>query len=526
MSPTRRGFLAATCGLVVPVAAGVGRPAPAQAAYVSDGHGHSARQAWGSGKPGAPGVGDEVYPGLGNGGYKADSYAVDLTYAGAAKPVDGKVTMTAQATQDLSRFNLDAAGLTIRSVKVNASAATFTQSGEELVVTPAKALRKGGVFVVQVEYSADPAAIPPPAGGWVVTDDGFATAPQPAGAHTIFPCNDHPSDKAYFVFRITAPANLTSIASGTKVRERTNDDGTVTTTWVSRDPIATELVQLTVGDYKTVERGIVDGVRLRDVVPTARAAALEPALALTPGHLAWIKQHLGAFPLEAYGLLPANTDKPDAFDFTGLETQTLTIYKPNFLLQQESAIGSHMMHEIVHSWWGNSVSPASWSDLWMNEGHADFYGLIYRYERGWPDSRGFTTLEERMKYTYSQGDIWRSTSGPVAKPNADNLFDNQRYTGGVLVLYALRERIGQEAFVRLEHSMLAEYKNKSATTADYIDGAVQASGDDTVRPFLEEWLYGTTTPAMPNHPDWTVDPVPATMTQAQRNALQTDRYGT
>ncbi|WP_460520328.1 hypothetical protein, partial [Flindersiella endophytica] len=113
----------------------------------------------------------------------------------------------------------------------------------------------------------------------------------------------------------------------------------------------------------------------------------------------------------------------------------------------------------------------------------------------------------------------------VAKPNAANLFDNQRYTGGVLVLYALRERIGQEAFTRLEHSMLAEYKNKSASTQDYIDGAVQATGDDTLRPFLEQWLYDTTTPPMPNHPDWTTDPVPPTITKTQRQALQTDRYG-
>src|SRR5690606_27923646 len=122
---------------------------------------------------------------------------------------------------------------------------------------------------------------------------------------------------------------------------------------------------------------------------------------------------------------------------------------------------------IVHSWFGNSVTPRMWSDLWINEGHADFYGLLYRYERGWPDSRGYTTMEERMKYTYSQGDIWRAASGPVARPDASNLFDNQRYTGGTLVLYALREKVGQEAFDRLERTYLDRYRNKSAGTEDF-----------------------------------------------------------
>src|SRR5690606_34911260 len=115
--------------------------------------------------------------------------------------------------------------------------------------------------------------------------------------------------------------------------------------YVSRDPIATELLQITVGDYQVVDRGTDTGVHLRDVVPTDRVDRLEPALSLTPGHLDWIRQYLGEFPLEAYGLLPADTDDPNAFDFTGLETQTLTLYKPAFLEQEESSIGSHMMHE-------------------------------------------------------------------------------------------------------------------------------------------------------------------------------------
>lgn len=250
---------------------------------------------------------------LGNGGYQANAYLLDLTYSATSRTVTGKVTMAAKATQDLSRFNLDSAYLDIRAVRVNKQTTAFGLSSEELVVVPVKPLRNGSHFVVEVDYAVDPRQVPPsPIGGWVPTEQGFAVAPQPSGAHTIFPCNDHPSDKAHFTFRITAPAGTSGVATGRMVNERTNADGSTTTTWVSRHPIATEIFQATVDDYTVVEHGLVDGVRLRDVVPTERVEALRPALELTPGQLDWIKRHLGEFPLEAYGLLPVDPSRSTA----------------------------------------------------------------------------------------------------------------------------------------------------------------------------------------------------------------------
>jgi len=137
---------------------------------------------------------------------------------------------------------------------------------------------------------------------------------------------------------------------------------------------------------------------------------------------------------------------------------------------------------------------------------ADFYGLLYRYERGWADSLGLTTMEARMKDTYARGDQWRHDSGPVAAPNAADLFDSQRYLGGVLVLYALRQAVGEDVFSAIERTFLDRHRNSSATTQDYIAVASEVSGQDQCG-FLTDWLYGTKTPRMPGHPDWTVTPV-------------------
>jgi aminopeptidase N len=466
--------------------------------------------------PGPETLADPVFPALGNDGYRALAYHLDLAYDATTALVEATTTLTLRTTQALTRLSLDALGLDVHDVRVAGRTAAFEQAEEKLRITPARPLPAKAVTTVRVTYTADPRRTLPHT-AWVPTPDGFAVCPQPNAAHTVFPCNDHPSDKADFTFRITVPAALRAVASGTLVCTEDLSGGRTAYTYRSRAPIATELVQITVGDYVIRNRRGPHGLPLRDVVPAARAEALEPALALTPGLVEWIEARLGAYPFETYGLLPCNSDDPNAFDFTGLETQTLTLYKPNYLLQEEQKIGSHMMHELVHSYFGNSVSPATWADLWLNEGHADFYGLLYRYERGWADSLGLTSLEARMKDTYARGDQWRRTSGPVAAPNAANLFDSQRYLGGVLVLYALRRLIGEDAFHAVERTFLARFRDSSASTEDYIAVASHVSGQD-LSGFLRDWLYGTTTPRMPGHPDWTVTPVPPSLVSPRRRA--------
>src|SRR5215218_3147866 len=103
--------------------------------------------------PGSPGLGDPFFPLAGNGGYDVSHYSLTLSYEPATNQLAGTATITATATQNLSRFDLDLRGFAISQLDVGGRAATFTRDGQELIVTPRTGIRDGTSFTVVVGYS-------------------------------------------------------------------------------------------------------------------------------------------------------------------------------------------------------------------------------------------------------------------------------------------------------------------------------------------------------------------------------------
>src|SRR5215213_5362750 len=112
--------------------------------------------------PGSSGAGDPFFPNAGNGGYDVANYDLALAYDPATDLLDGNAVVTAKATQDLSRFDLDLRGFRISKLTVNGVAAGFTRDGQEFVITPRTGIRSGSTFRVAVEYSGIPEVIVDP----------------------------------------------------------------------------------------------------------------------------------------------------------------------------------------------------------------------------------------------------------------------------------------------------------------------------------------------------------------------------
>ncbi|MFF4144891.1 M1 family metallopeptidase [Streptomyces sp. NPDC001698] len=453
------------------------------------------------------GVGDRLFPYLGNPGYDVSSYDLSFTYGGDnGKPLQAVTTIDAWATENLERVNLDFAHGTVDAVEVDGLPAEFTTAGEDLVVTPKIPLPRGSWMRITVHHTSDPVPEKGRDGGWVRTADGLAMANQADAAHLVFPCNDHPSDKAMFTFHVTAPDGYTAVANGLPAGV-TRTGGTTTWTYRTRHPMATELAQVSIGRSTVVHRTGPHGLPLRDVVPAEDREALEPWLARTPDQIAWMESKVGTYPFETYGMLMASV----ATGFE-LETQTLSLFEKKLFTEPALPrwyVESIMVHELSHQWFGDSVSPRTWSDLWLNEGHATWYEALYA------DEKANRPLETRMKAAYGASDRWREVGGPPALPKPPKpgqkigVFRANVYDGAALVLYALRQEIGKPDFERLERAWVLAHRDGTATTADFERLASGIAGRD-LSGFFQAWLYGEKTPPMPGHPDWKPAPPPRT----------------
>ncbi|MER6676285.1 M1 family metallopeptidase [Streptomyces sp. NPDC000983] len=464
-----------------------------------------------AGAPAEPlGIGDRLFPHLGNPGYDVASYDLSFTYSGTnTEPLRAVTTIDAWTTAELDRVNLDFAHGEIDSVELDGEPAAFTTAGEDLVVTPDDPLPSGSWMRVTVRHTSDPT---PPEGretGWVRTADGLAMANQADAAHLVFPGNDHPFDKAMFTIRVTAPNGYTAVANGLATDV---DRKRAATTWTyrTRHPMATELAQVSIGRSAVVRRTGPHGLPLRDVVPGRDRESLEPWLAKTPDQISWMETKVGRYPFETYGVLMA--DVSTGFE---LETQTLSLFEKGLFTEPAYPawyVESIMVHELAHQWFGNSVSPRTWSDLWLNEGHATWYEALYAEEKA------DRPLAARMKAAYGASDRWRAAGGPPAAPKVPEpgrkigIFRPNVYDGAALVLYALRQEIGRPSFERLERAWVTRHRDGVASTDEFVALASEISGRDLTA-FFHPWLYGEKTPPMPGHPDWKpAAPAPAAST--------------
>jgi aminopeptidase N len=448
--------------------------------------------------PGASGLGDPYLPLEGNGGYDVQHYGIDFSYDPASKRLDATTTITARATQDLSSFDLDLQQLDVSGVTVNLRKAGFTRDGQELVITPAKGLRRNSVFVVAVKYSGVPQTIvgsPIVFGspyGFVHTNDGAFMGDEPNASSTWFPSNDHPSDKAAYTFRVTVPEGLGAVANG-RLLSKTTKNGKSTFVWDERAPMATYLATADIGKW------IFKSGRTPGGIP--QTIAVDPQLnGRSTAHPDAV-QYYWDTTAEATDLWD-KTFGPYAFDSTGaiadlatldgrtigfsLETQTRPLYSD---VRSTTTIA----HELAHQWFGDAITVRDWSNIWLNESFATFAEWL------WNEKHGGRTLPEQARVIYNghpDTDTWWSVV--ISDPQRDTMFFDRSYRGGGMVLQFLREKIGDDAFFKLLRTWYTTHKNSTATTAEFEALAKQVSGQN-LDSFFTTWLHTPGKPPLPQN---------------------------
>ena len=438
--------------------------------------------------PGAAGIGDSLYPGFGNGGYDVQSYDLNLNVSDVAtSALTGVATIAANATQDLSSFNLDFIGFAIDSITVNGKPATYSREGQELTITPSEPIYRDDPFTVEVKYNGSPEQITsvalPVLTGWVSYGDGSFVLSEPDGAANYYPVNDHPLDKATYKFTVTVPDPYQVAANGTLTAAI--DDGSKTTyTFETRDPLASYLTTVNISSFDSQIGQVANGIPIRNYFGVGISADLLKPFEKQPEMLSFFSSIFGDYPFDVYGAVVMNTETGSA-----LETQTLSIFGLDQLGRPDSE--EVVAHELSHQWFGDSVSLADWSDIWLNESFATYsQGLWVEH------SQGHAALDQWVT------DEYNSVAGnfdqlvPPGKPAPDDLFNSGVYDWGALGLHALRLQIGDDAFFQTLKTYSDRNKGGNVTPEDFISAAEEASGEE-LHPFFDRWFYSDTLPDIP-----------------------------
>ena len=434
--------------------------------------------------PGSTSGGDSYFPASGNGGYQVEHYDLDISYHPATKAFRSTAQITLQATADIDSFSLDLRDLTVDSVRINGRSARFTHVDGELVVRARPKLTAGTTRTVTVTYggtAGNPLDVEEAAYGFYTFADGAFTANEPDGAATWYPVNDIPTDKATYDIAITVPQGYTGIANGELV-SATTTAGRTRWQWTSADPMASYLSTASIGNYDLTHQVGPGGLPIlnfvdQDVTPADKVTTAA-SLALQPQMIAFFEDVYGPYPFGSFGAIVDD----DSVGYA-LETQTRPIYSG-------SADESTVAHELAHQWVGNSVSPQSWKDIWLNEGFASYSQWM------WTESRGGTTAQENydeIAAIPADDGFW--TDVVVADPGPLGLFTGPVYDRGAATLHALRVEVGDEAFAEILRRWAGDNADGNVTTNDLVALSEEVSGLE-LDAFFTDWVVYTDKPAV------------------------------
>ncbi|MFC4150240.1 M1 family metallopeptidase [Micromonospora mangrovi] len=474
----RRVLTAAIAALTVTTAGTVGTGAPGHTA--PPGHGRPSPSA--TGTPGSAGLGDSYFPDYGNGGYDVDHYDVRLRYEPATDRLSGTTTVLAKATQALSRFNLDFL-LDVESVRVNGWPATFHREGvHELVVDAPRPITAGQQLTVVVKYAGVPSQVTTPGWtSWKRTADGALAVNEPESAWWWFPSNDHPKDKATWDISVSVPTGVEVISNGLQPRAPLPEAGNRTRwSWRSTRPGATYQAFLAIGQYDIVTDTAPNGQPVVNAYSTTlgeREPAARASIERTAEIVDWESGIFGPYPFEAQGGVAGPID---GIGFA-LETQTRPVFGPSFW--RRGANPYVVVHENAHQWFGDSVSVADWSAIWLNEGFASYAEWL------WSEEQGEGTAQELFDFTYAgypaDDPFWQVLPG---NPGADRVFDDAVYDRGAMALHQLRLAVGDDAFFRILREWTAGHRYGNGTIAQFQALAERLSGQDLDAVFTT-WLF-------------------------------------
>jgi aminopeptidase N len=374
-------------------------------------------------------------------------------------------------------------GMDVASVTVGSATAQFTHRDDVLLVTLPQPSSPGDRVAVTIAYAGTP-------------ETGLIIGPNKHGDRTFFsdnwpnkarhwlPTVDHPYDKATSELIVTAPSHYQVISNGLLIEETDRPDGTRVTHWKQSVPIATWLFALGAAQFAVQHVDDYQGKPIQTwVYPQDRDAGFYDFAVPTKAALEFYGEYVGPFAYEKLANVQSNSVNG------GMEAATAIFYGDRSVTGTRSVRWRNVIiHEVAHQWFGNAVTEYDWDDVWLSEGFATYFTLLFIEHAYGRDQfvSGLRSSRDRVFAFYRDNPNYRIVHDNLT--DMSQVTSSQTYQKGGWTLHMLRSLIGDEAFWSGIKTYYARHLNANASTRDFRRAMEESSGMD-LEWFFQQWLY-------------------------------------
>lgn len=424
--------------------------------------------------------------------YDVKFYYLDIEVDNNSIYITGEVTIMAEVvSEELETFAVEFLSImTVDEVTYNGNILDADHTDDEVFIDLPEPLTQGELFSVKIKYHGTP-----PTGGFFAgVSNGSAygknvtwTLSEPFAARSWFPVKQVLEDKAdsAWIFLTTDENNMAG-SNGLLTNVTTMPDSKLRYEWKSNYPIAFYLISFAVSDYQEYniyshpEELEGDSILIQNFIYDSPSylSQWQDDIDITAEFIELFSDLFSLYPFheEKYGNCVAPMGG-------GMEHQTMTTID-NF------GFGLNA-HELGHMWFGDNITCATWSDIWINEGfatYADYLALQFIQGQGAANSE-MNAIHNSVK-SQSGG----STYIPPEDITYDNVWRifNSRlsYSKGAAILHMIRfELQDDEVFFEVLHEYTAMYSDSVATGLDFMNVLNDVSDMDFTD-FFDQWYFG------------------------------------
>jgi aminopeptidase N len=427
------------------------------------------------------------------------SYSVTLSIDIPSKSVIGKEVIAFYRKKENDTLVLSANNLTIDSVLIaNQRLNYITLYNTLKIFLPEQAQKEDTLTLCRIYYKCKRS------NGLHISNDEVFT-----GFHTAswLPCDDRPGSKSTYQLTVSFPKTFAVVASG-ELMDSKRDSDMIKYQYKQSIPISTYTFGFAAGLFK--ETSHQHGkVILKYLTKGFSDEEIKKIFTSTDSILDYLENITGIpYPYPTYSqVLTRAENEQEASGFAMLSAdygkEVLADPKENWLI----------IHELVHQWFGNAITCATWSDFWLNEAMTTFITASCKEHFVGREEYDRDMELSRMRYKKIMGSKMDRAIVSNEWKTPEDMSGVITYYKGALVLNYLRFQLGEDLFWKGIKEYAGQYWNKSVTTHDFESVMEKASGKD-LHTFFNQWVYNMKCPALQASYSIDRDNITVTLNQA------------